>query len=207
MQAETITVVIADDHEMSIEGFSTMLSKIKEVKLLGIAMNGKELVDLVLEKQPQIVITDVRMPVLDGVAATIVIKEKLPETKVLGLSAYDEIPLVNDMMDAGANGFLLKNLSIEELRRAFEAVLLDEDFFSAEIAHIMYNSKIPFFTKKEVEVMILIAKDKSSKEIADELCMSMRTLEKHRQSLERKIGTRSVVGVALFAMKNGYLRG
>jgi DNA-binding NarL/FixJ family response regulator len=204
---QEITLVIADDHEMSIEGFSTMLSKIKEVKLLGTAMNGRELVDFVLEKQPQVVITEVKMPVLDGIGATIAIKEKLPETKVLGISAYDEIPLVNDMMDAGANGFLLKNLSIEELRRAFEAVLLDEDFFSAEIAHIMYNSKIPFFTKKEVEVMILIAKDKSSKEIADELCISTRTVEKHRHSLQRKIGTKSAVGIALFAMKNGYLRG
>jgi DNA-binding NarL/FixJ family response regulator len=84
---------------------------------------------------------------------------------------------------------------------------VDEDYFNAEIAHKLYNNKIPMFTNKEEQVMVLIAKDKSSKEIADELCMSTRTLEKHRQSLERKIGPRSVVGVALFAMKNGYLRG
>jgi DNA-binding NarL/FixJ family response regulator len=203
---QEITLVIADDHEMTIEGFSRMLSKIKEVKLLGFAVNGRELVDLVLEKQPQIVITDVRMPVLDGVRATIAIKEKLPETKVLGLSAYDEIPLVNDMMNAGANGFLLKNVSIEELRKAVEAVLLDEDYFSTEIAHILYNSKIPFFTDKEEVIMVLITMEWSSKEIADELCISTRTVEKHRHSLLRKIGTKSVVGIAVFAMKNGYLR-
>jgi two-component system nitrate/nitrite response regulator NarL len=189
------------------EGFITMFSKVKQVKILATASNGDELVKAVVEKAPQIVIADIKMPVCNGIEATKAIKAQLPEVKVIGLSSFDEQCLISDMMKAGASGYLLKNASREELLLAFNTVLSGENYYCAGISKKIFDhiNKGALFTEREEEILVLIGKEKSSKQIADTLFISVRTVEKHRQNIAKKIGTNSVVGIAVYATKNGYV--
>jgi two-component system nitrate/nitrite response regulator NarL len=207
MEQETITVIIADDHEMIREGFMTMFSKVEQVKILATACNGDELVKVVVEKAPQIVVADIKMPVCNGIEATKAIKVQLPETKVIGLSSFDEQCLISDMMKAGASGYLLKNASREELLLAFNTVLSGENYYCAGISKKIFDhvNKGPLFTEREEEILVLIGREKTSKQISDTLFISTRTVEKHRQNIAKKIGTNSVVGIAVYATKNGYV--
>jgi two-component system nitrate/nitrite response regulator NarL len=214
MIANPITVIVADDHELLLNSFKNYFKKEDRVKVVASASNGHELVTAVRNHLPQVVLTDVRMPGLDGVEATRFIKANYPHIKVIALSNYDEQNLVEDMMTVNADGYLLKNISRRVMVEAIHTVVSGKPYYSPTIADMIEKLqqkeeqrqvKNIAFTEREIEVMLLVAKGKSSKQIGKQLSISWRTVDTHRQNIYKKIGVNSPVGVALYAMRHGYL--
>jgi DNA-binding NarL/FixJ family response regulator len=207
--------VIADDHEIFRDGFRVMLKKQKGIELVGEASNGEELLELTATLQPDVVITDIRMPRLDGIAATRRLQKEQPGIAIIALSMFDEEHLIVEMMEAGAKGYLLKNAQKEEIVEAIESVANDTTYFckhtSKKLIGLFGESNFNPFKKrtatelseKELQILGLICDEYSSKEIASLLRMSTRTIESYRLTLLDKIGARNMAGLVIYAMKNG----
>jgi two-component system, NarL family, nitrate/nitrite response regulator NarL len=203
-----ITVIIADDHELLCEGFRSVFEK-AGIKVLAMANNGEELLQLVRQHRPQIVVTDIKMPVMDGIEVTAIIKKEFPQIKVLVLTNYDEVWLIKDMKEAGAEGFALKNARKEELLSGIHALKEGRDFYCSHTAKKLLTLQVKplpptvTFTPREMDVMKLMMKGYSNKEVASELRINGRTVEFHRANLYAKTGARSPVQLALFAQRHG----
>jgi DNA-binding NarL/FixJ family response regulator len=201
-----ITIILADDHELLRDGFTTCFEQ-PGIRVLAVAKNGDELVQLVRELRPQVVVTDIRMPIMDGIAATAIIKKEFPATKVLPLSGFDEIGLIEEMRAAGADGFASKSAGNEELLSAVVALSRGREFYCSETAKRLLSLQIEppppgiHLTPKEVEVMKLVSRGMSNKEIAAALRIKTRTVETHRARLYQKTATRSPVQLALFCRR------
>lgn len=213
----TLRVIIADDHQIFLDGFKLLLKKIKSYNILvvGEAANGKQLVELALEHRPDIVITDIQMPVMDGVEATRRIKAQFPEMLVIALSMFNQENLVLDMLQEGANGYLLKNTSKAELTEALRIVREGGVYFCPETTiHLTKTireagggsrTSVPRFSDREVEIIWHICKGYTNKEIAAKLNLSTRTIESHRENILQKTGTKNSVEVAVYALKHGII--
>jgi DNA-binding NarL/FixJ family response regulator len=210
-----IRIVLADDHELFRDGFKVMLRKQTEIQLIGEASNGKELFDVVKELQPDIVITDIKMPVMNGIEATRRITETFPDIGIIAFSMFDEESLVVEMLEAGARGYLLKNAHKPDILEAIRMVNARHTFYcpetSARLAKLIANSKFdPFkkqkpisFTEKELAVICLICEEKTNKEIADELHLSIRTIEGYRDRIQEKMHAKNAAGIVVYAIKHG----
>jgi DNA-binding NarL/FixJ family response regulator len=210
-----INVVIADDHQFLREGFCAALSKKRfGISVLGEARNGKELIELCKKVQPDVVFTDIQMPVMDGIQACKAIKTHYPETGVIALSMFDDEFLIIDMLNAGANGYLLKDTHPLEVSKAAKAVYTGGSYFCEAITEkvnkIMVEMK-PVLEKKkekadlserEVEIIKLTCEEYSNKEIADKLDISHRTVEGHKERIHLKIGTNKLAGLITYAIKH-----
>lgn len=209
-----IKVIIADDHEIFRDGLRLMISKNNNIKLLGEAANGAELVALVKEQQPHVVVTDIKMPMKDGIEATREIKNELPETGIIGFSMFDEDDLIIEMLEAGATGYLLKNADKEEVLEAIETVYHEESFYckntSKKLALMIAKSKFhphikkkkPEFNEKEIEVIQHICQELTNKEIAEKLFMSVRTVEGYRLRIQEKMNVKNTVGLVIYAIQH-----
>ncbi|MCW3074975.1 MAG: LuxR family transcriptional regulator [Flaviaesturariibacter sp.] len=213
-----LRVVIADDHEIFRDGFRVMLKKQKGIELVGEAANGEELLERTASLQPDVVITDIRMPVMDGVTATKLLQRRFPTIGVIALSMFDEENLIVDMMEAGAKGYLLKNAHKEEIVDAINSVHNGKIYFckhtSKKLIGLFGESNYNPFKRKmdselseqELLIISLICREYSSKEIAVRLQLSPRTVESYRQELLNKIGARNVAGLVIYAIKNSIYR-
>lgn len=209
-----IRIIIADDHEIFRDGFKVMLKKQTEVEIVAEAAHGKELLQLVDTHQPDVVITDIKMPQMDGVEATKAIKERHPHIEVIALSMFDEENLVVDMLEAGAKGYLLKNTNKSEVVQAVKAVYRQEMFYcnntSNKLAQMIAKSRFnpykksgkPNFNDKELEIIKLICQELSNKEIASQLDLSTRTIEGYRERILEKIDAKNTAGIVIYAIKN-----
>jgi DNA-binding NarL/FixJ family response regulator len=216
-QVTPICIVLADDHELLRDGFKAMLKKFKHVQVLGEASDGKQLLELVRKLEPQVVITDIKMPLLDGIESVKLIKEEFPTIKILALTNYDEESLIIDMIQAGADGYLLKSASKKEILDAIFTILSGKIYYCTTTSQKLLNhfndnpicnarkEKDIKFTKRELEVMKLICRGMTNKEVGNELGISARTVESHKESIQEKIGGKSAVTIALFASRNGYI--
>lgn len=212
---QEIKVIIADDHEIFRDGFRLMLSKSPFIALVGEAENGRELVKLVEAHQPDVVITDIKMPILDGIEATRMIREKFPFVAIIGLSMFDEEDLILEMLDAGALGYLIKNVDKDEVADAIRTVYKGEHYYcrstSHKLAHMIARSKTHSmgkkekveFSDKEIEIIQLICKELTNKEIADQLFLSVRTVEGYRQKILERMQVKNTVGLVVFAINYG----
>ncbi|RYY98457.1 MAG: response regulator transcription factor [Chitinophagaceae bacterium] len=210
-----IRLLIADDHEIFRDGVRAMLKKQKHLELSGEAANGEQLLARAEELQPDVVITDIRMPGTDGIAATRRLQELMPGVAVIALSMYDEEHLIVEMLEAGARGYLLKNAPKEEIVQAIETVFNGDVYFcratSPRLAELIAKSSYNPFRKRsaselnerEKEIVRLICQQLSSREIAEKLHISHRTVEAYRDRLLDKIGARNVAGLVVFAIRNG----
>jgi DNA-binding NarL/FixJ family response regulator len=214
-----IKLLIADDHEIFRDGFKLMLSKFTDIQLVGEAADGKELVELTKKLKPNVIITDIKMPVMDGVEATKIIATKYPNIGIIGLSMFDEDDLIIDMLEAGAKGFLLKNAGKLEITEAVRTVFNREPYYCKSISHklaglIARSQFNPYqrtekvdFSDREKEIIDLICKELSAKEIADKLFISFRTVEWHRLNILEKMHVKNTVGLVVYAIKNGLSNG
>lgn len=213
----TIRLIIADDHEIFSDGLALMLSRQKDIILLGQASDGKQLAELAEQQNPDVIITDIKMPVMDGIQATRLILKKQPDIKIIALSMFDEETLIVDMLEAGAKGYLLKNADKQEILDAIETVYEDKTYYchhtSARLTSMIvksnfnpYKKKEPVsFNEREIEIIKLICQQNSSKEISDKLYLSSRTVEGYRTKILEKMNAKNTVGVVVYALKHNLI--
>ena len=210
--AEKIKVLIVDDHPVVRKGLWSCLSTKEHIKVVGEAIDGNDAIRKVKELSPDIVLMDVQMPQMDGLAVTEALRKQAPQVKVLILSMQSNRESVLRIIKAGARGYVLKDAPTEELVRAIETVKSGEAFFSQPVAQIALNQyvsdtdenkPIAKLSEREREVLGLIAEGKSNKEIAMHLGIGVRTIETHRERIMRKLDIHSVAGLTKFAIANG----
>ncbi len=211
-----ITIAIAEDHQMLIDGVKSFFEYDEDINFIGAVNNGEDLVKLVLLKQPKLVITDIRMPKMDGIQATRKIKQKFPHIHVLAMTMFDQPEAIKQMLDAGATGYILKNSGIKMLSKAIVTVAGGETFFDPNVAFNFMNDYIDENTKvgktdkvvlsnREKEILHLIANGKTSKEIAGELFIAKTTVDTHRKNMIRKLQLNSGNELIKYAIEKKYL--
>lgn len=193
-----ITIVMAEDHQMLIDGVKSFFEYDNSINIIGTVNNGEELIKLVCLRQPKLVITDIRMPIMDGIQATKIIKQKLPNINVLAMTMFDQPDAIKQMLDAGATGYILKNSGIKMLSKAIVTVANGETFFDPNVAFNFMNNYIKdnitvgksdkiILSNREKEILNLIAEGKTSKEIAETLFIAKTTVDTHRKNMMRKL--------------------
>ncbi|WP_029037887.1 response regulator [Salinimicrobium xinjiangense] len=212
---EKIKIILADDHQMFLDGLSSLLSQLKEVQVLAAVKSGSEVLEKLKELSPDLVIVDLNMPVLNGIETTKAIKSKYPEIKILGLTMENDLDSVTAMLEAGASGYILKNTGKAELEMAIMQVMKGDPYLSQSIStqlaqNLLQNfqqrkeqeNELDVLTERELEILKLIAHENSNTDIADVLFISPKTVETHRKNLMRKIGVKNSLGVYKFALKH-----
>jgi len=200
-------VILVDDHILFLEGLSSILTKELGIDIIGTAKNGIELFNLVAqEEKPHVILSDIRMPIMDGIAITKLMKKEYPAISIIALSMLDQESEVVEMLDAGAKGYIVKNAEKKELVDAIHTVASGNFYISKRFQPIYKrwlsketikdNLKI---TRREQQILILIAQGKSSLQIAEELHLSRFTVDTHRKNIHKKLGIKSNVGLARYA--------
>ncbi|MBS1917614.1 MAG: response regulator transcription factor [Bacteroidetes bacterium] len=209
-----IRLVIADDHEIFRDGLTLMLSKQKDIALEGQAGDGLELIKLVDQKNPDIILVDVKMPRMDGIEATKLLLKKKPEQKIIALSMFDEENLIVEMLEAGAKGYLLKNADKQEIIDAIEQVYEGNSFYcrhtSSRLAKMIVKSNFnPYkktekatFTDREKLIIKYTCMQLTAQQIGEKLFLSKRTVEGYRTKILEKMNVKNTAGVVIYALKN-----
>ncbi|MES2466114.1 MAG: response regulator transcription factor [Verrucomicrobiota bacterium] len=213
-----ITVLLAEDHMIVREGLRALLKLETDIKIVGEAENGRQAVALVGQLGPDVVVMDIAMPLLNGLEATRQILQTAPSTKVLMLSAHSDDAYVEQVMALGASGYLIKQTAAHVLPEAIREIQQGRTFFSPSISRRIRNherktpapGKLPgknasLLTSRETEVLQLIAEGKANKQTADELRISIKTVEKHRQSLMHKLNIHDTAGLTRHAIAAGII--
>ena len=210
-----ITIIMAEDHQMLIDGVKSFFEYDDGINIIGTVNDGEELVKMVSLKQPKLVITDIRMPRMDGIEATKIIKKKFPYIKVLAMTMFDQPDAIKQMLDAGATGYILKNSGIKMLSKAINAVANNETFFDPNVAYNFMNSYIDnnvtvgktnkiVLSNREKEILNLIASGKTSKEIAENLFIAKTTVDTHRKNMMKKLSLSSGNDLIKYAIDSKY---
>ncbi len=211
-----ITVLLADDHTIVREGFRALLQLEADITVIGEARDGREAVELAVKLRPEVVVMDVAMPQLNGLGAARQIVEALPDTRVIMLSAYSDDPYIHRALAVGATGFLIKQASAQCLAKAIRAVKNGKSYFSPSIAKRIHDhpreagkpraQKVgKGLTEREREVIQLISEGATNKQIAGELKISIKTVEKHRQRVMDKLNIRNTAGLTRYAIVHGII--
>jgi DNA-binding NarL/FixJ family response regulator len=210
-----IQILLADDHELVRKGLRALLESQPGWKVIAEATDGREAVEKARDMHPDVAIVDIGMPSLNGLEATRQIVKKAPRTRVLVLTMHDTNPLIQQVVKAGARGYVLKSDVASDLVSAVDALCRDQTFFTSKVSQIIldrYVGKAPTadgapdsdspLTPREREVVQLLAEGKSSKEVAAVLGISVKTAETHRINLMRKLDCHSVAEVVRYAVRN-----
>jgi DNA-binding NarL/FixJ family response regulator len=213
-----ITVLLAEDHNIVREGFRSLLKHESDIEVVGEAETGRQAVQLTRKLRPAVVVMDIAMPLLNGLEATRQIRKTFPDTKVLILSAHSDDAYVEQMTALGAAGFLLKQTSSHALATAIREVQKGNTFFSPAVAKRVrardqksldrggkFKKKNNRLSSREVEVLQLIAEGKPNKQVAAELGVSFKTVDKHRQHLMGKLDIHDVAGLTRYAIAEGII--
>jgi DNA-binding NarL/FixJ family response regulator len=209
-------IVIADDHHILLDGLSAMLQKYADIEVAGMYDNGASLFDDIKNTNPHIALIDINMPAMSGDVLTRKIKEFYPDVFVITLSMHDDAGHIMDMIEAGVNGYLLKNVNDKELVDAIRQVAQGKMYFSSEVSEKITTMVVQQqkrlnepeearLTERELEVLKLIAQEYSNAQIADTLFISERTVETHRKNMLRKTNNKSVVGLIKYAMERNLI--
>lgn len=213
-----IRVLLADDHVVVREGLRALLMAEEDIEIVGEADNGRQAVQLVKNLVPDVVVMDIAMPVLNGLEATRQITRSVPASKVLVLSSYSDDEYVQQLTEAGAAGYLVKQTAASELVKAIREAHRGNAFFSPAIAKRLRDQcreafvsgqpvrpRSDYLTTREAEVLQLIAEGRANKQIAAELCISIKTVEKHRQQVMNKLGIHDIAGLTRHAIARGII--
>jgi DNA-binding NarL/FixJ family response regulator len=214
-----IAVLLVDDHAVVRQGLRALLEAEGDISIAGEAENGREAVVLAKKTLPEVVLMDLAMPGLNGMEATRQIVKAVPSARVLVLTSYGDDDYVAQVMAAGAVGYLLKQTAAADLLKAIREVCKGNSFFSPAIARRMrQQAHVPFsngqqgvkaekLTSRETEVLQLIAEGLANKQIASELTISIKTVEKHRQQAMNKLNIHDVAGLTRYAISKGWVEG
>jgi DNA-binding NarL/FixJ family response regulator len=204
--------IIVDDHKIFRTGLEYILNGLPYIKVTGQAGSSKELFNLLRKVPVDLIFMDIKLPGTDGIETTRMVKEKYPDILIIGLTMFSEIEYFNKMIEAGASGFLLKHTQEDELETAIKTVTEGDYYFSKEFKESMlqypiFNKKKQniSYTKREIEILELIARGMSNNEIADQLNISAHTVDGHRRNLISKAGVKNSANLIFFAIQNGII--
>jgi DNA-binding NarL/FixJ family response regulator len=206
----TIHAVIADDHPLVRSGIRSLLRSVPEVQVIAEVGDGAELLELLESVRPDVVITDISMPGMDGLAALSEIRVRHPELKVIILSMHDSAEMVKRAIAAGAAAYLRKDASEFELASAIHSVMTTGSYISAPVAKLLMEPSEPtvedVLTARQIEILTLLAQGKTSKEIGFALGLSSKTVDVHRMRIMERLGVRDVASLVVYAVRKGLIQ-
>jgi DNA-binding NarL/FixJ family response regulator len=212
----SIRVLIVDDHKIMREGLRSLLEKQPDIEVVAEAENAQTALQLAEELTPDLAIIDVVMPGLNGIETTRRMINKVPNVKVIALSMYSDKRFVMEMLRAGASGYLLKDCAFEELDGAIRTVIEDRTYITPRIVDIIVKdyfsqverptpSALASLTSRQYEVLQLLAEGKTTREIASQMSLSVKTIESHRQQIINKLNIHSIAGLTKYAIREGLI--
>lgn len=211
---EKTKVFIVDDHSIFKKGLTAQLKEFHFIELIGTAENGQDFLEKIETNMPEIVFMDIKMPIMTGIEATQIAIKKYPKLKIVALSMFGDEEYLQQMLDAGAKGFLLKNIEKDDLEKAIKTVLEGNNYFSQELLTIITSkfvtkpnsekleNKELDISEREKEVLQLICQGYTNIEIGNMLNISPRTVDGHRANLLDKVGAKNSIGLVTYAIKN-----
>ncbi|WP_298138854.1 response regulator transcription factor [Flavobacterium sp.] len=200
-----IKVIIAEDHQALIDGIKLSLEYEVDITVIGEANDGEMLIELVRKNEPDVIITDLRMPKCDGICATRTIKNEFPNVKIIAFSMFDKSEAVEQMKHAGASGYIMKNSSLKKVIEAIRIVAKGGTYFDNSITGKDIASKEAIIlSNREKEILQLIGEGKTSQEIADSLYIGKRTVDTHRKNIIKKINIHGKTDLIRFAVERKY---
>ncbi|MEZ4910441.1 MAG: response regulator transcription factor [Saprospiraceae bacterium] len=213
-----IHVLIADDHTMFVDGIESILSPETDIQVVGRCYAGTDVVPFLKNQEVDIILLDVNLPGLSGIEVSKLITSEFPNVKILAISMFNEESIVSEILNNGAKGYILKNTGRDELLKAIKTIANGESYFSQEVTETIMKSLMnkrksssksaqffPKLSRREREVLKLIAQEFTTQEIADSLYISLKTVESHRSSLLSKLNARNSVGLVRIALENNLL--
>ncbi|HSH88909.1 MAG TPA: response regulator transcription factor [Ramlibacter sp.] len=208
--SKTTRIVLADDHDLVRSGIKALLSMIDGVEVIAEARDGRELITLVESLDPDVVMTDISMPGMDGITAISEIHAKHPQVRLLVLSMYDTVDFVKRAVANGACGYLMKDAPPFELEQAVKSVMATGSYFSPSIAQRLLQPSEPTIddelTNRQIEILKLIAQGRASKEIAYELGLSPKTVDVHRARIMERLHLNDIASLTLYAVRKGLIK-
>ncbi|MBX2964170.1 MAG: response regulator transcription factor [Cyclobacteriaceae bacterium] len=197
-------VFVVDDHPMVIEGMRSMLQQLPDVQVCGFAMNAASCIGYFINNTADIILLDINLPDQSGIEVCSALLKKRPGLKIIALSNFDQLTYLQNMKDAGAKGYLLKNASLEELSRALKAVSADHEYWLGKdtLRDSISNQQQLLLTRREIEVLRLIAEGMTNHEIAEKLFVSDSTVDSHRKSLISKLNVKNTAALVRTALEN-----
>lgn len=207
-----IRLILVDDHQIVLDGLKALLDDLDGFDCVATAANGQKALELLNVFDVDVVLMDLDMPVLNGVEATRRIKREYPNIKVISLTQHSERAMVQQLLECGSDGYLLKNIAQDDLAASIKKVVGGERVFSDEVSMGLVGKAVEKnangveveLTEREIEILALIAEGLSSKQIGEKLFISPRTVDTHRTNLMNKLDIHNVAGLIRFALKNGY---
>ncbi|MFP9117597.1 response regulator [Flavobacterium sp. RNTU_13] len=200
-----IKLAIAEDHQALIDGMKVFLEYEEDIKIVGEASNGDRLLDIVRSKKPDVVLTDIRMPVMDGITAARHIKQEFPNCKIIAFSMFEQDEAIHQMQEAGASGYILKNSSLKKVIEAIRAVHKGETYFDTGIKgkETTVTDEVPL-SKREKEILKLVGEGKTSQEIADTLFIGKTTVDTHRKNILKKLNLQGKSELMRYSVEKKY---
>jgi DNA-binding NarL/FixJ family response regulator len=212
--SEPITIAIADYNSIFMEGLYSIFKTEPDMKIVGQAKDGKRLLSVVEKFQPEVVLTEIKLPIMNGIEATNELKKKFPQLQVVAVTIHEEDHYIIDMLEAGANGYLIKGVSSHEVLDAVGTVHTGNPYYctrtSNKLVNLMVKSKFnPYkpekkavFNEKELTVIRMICEEYSSKEIAQNIFTTVKYVNRLRERIGEKIGAKNIAGIVVYAVKN-----
>jgi len=209
-------LIIADDHKMFLDGLLSILNSENDYNILLTAKNGKHIakyLEINPDEKIDLIITDITMPEMDGIALNKIVKERKSNIKTLVVSMHNNPDMIDNLIEHDVDGYVPKNAEKEELLKAIQTILGGEKYFSREIKDIYMENKFSKkkneevkLTQREIDVITLIAQEFTTQEIADKLFLSKHTIESYRKNLIAKLSVRNLAGLTKYAMKMNYIQ-
>lgn len=209
-----LKVAVVDDQKLFRQGIVSLLEEFDEMKVIIEAENGQELLTEMRREEPDVILLDLEMPVMDGIVTTDFVRKKYPDVKIIILTSHDDDSFITHLLEKGANGFLLKDANIDTVVDAIYDVVETGFHFNDRVSKAMVKGLVKNnrvkptftndvqFTSKEIDIIQLICKERTAKEISELLNLSVRTIEGHREIILKKMGARNTAGIVMFAVKN-----
>ena len=208
--ASPIRIVLADDHDLVRSGIKALLSMVKGVQVIAEARSGQELITLVESLDPDLVMTDISMPGMDGITAIAHLRQSRPKVHLLVLSMYDTVDFVKRAVASGACGYLMKDAPPFELEQAVRSVIATGSYFSPVIAQRLLQPSEPTvseeLTQRQIEILRMIAQGRASKEIAYDLGLSPKTVDVHRARIMERLQINDIASLTLYAVRKGLIK-
>ena len=203
----TAKVFIVDDHFMVVEGIRNLLLSEPDIEFVGFAMNAKSALEFLGKNTPDVILMDINLPDKSGVDLCAEVKKNYPKIKIIGLSTFNQLSFVENMIQNGASGYLLKNATKDEIVEAITVVMNVKSFYSDEVEDLLVNKNetYPSITRREKEVLEYIAQGMTNPEIAEKIFVSVSTVDTHRKNLIMKLEAKNTADLVRIAYKNGFI--